>query len=630
MRDAKPRSDSPRRQSLPRWKKLALGVFVSLLAFGAVEALLALVGVRPVALTHDPFVGFASNLPLFVEQSEPVDTANISAGRSTPGAGQVPAQSPAGPAQPGPATVMATAVNKLGLFNRQQFSREKPSGTYRVFCLGGSTMYGHPYDDRASPAGWLREILPRADGSRQWELINAAGISYASYRVAALMEELCQYEPDLFIIYSGHNEFLEERSYSHLAGTPGPVLEFSALLSRTRTYSVLYRWMGRPAPGRRGRDLLPGEVDALLDHSVGPSSYHRDDRLRRQILEHFEFNLGRMIDLARSHGAEVLLVVPASNLKDCSPFKSQHRQTLAPAERQQWSAAFREGMQLKGEGRLAEAAAALRQAADIDARHAESHYRLGQVLFALGQFEQARAAFVRARDEDICPLRAVSEIPEIIRGTARRRSAWLVDYESLVAEACRDKYAHQSPGRELFVDHVHPTLDGFQMLSVALAEELSRHGVARFSPGWRDAAVPAAAEAVKARIDRTAEAAALRTVAMVFSWAGKLEEAGPPALAALEILPDDRQSLFIAGAYLNQVGSWQRGTELYRLALEQEVAEDPQDVSARRFLAETLIKQGEYAAAAAHYREILRLRPQDEEIRRALDDVQQQAERSAP
>ena len=36
----------------------------------------------------------------------------------------------------------------------------------------------------------------------------SGGVSYASYRVAALMEELVRYEPDLFVIYSGHNEFL--------------------------------------------------------------------------------------------------------------------------------------------------------------------------------------------------------------------------------------------------------------------------------------------------------------------------------------------------------------------------------------------------------------------------------------
>ena len=75
-------------------------------------------------------------------------------------------------------------------FNKQQFDRKKDKGVTRVFCLGGSTTFGRPYDDLTSFCGWLRELLPVADPSRKWELINAGGISYASYRVAALMEEL--------------------------------------------------------------------------------------------------------------------------------------------------------------------------------------------------------------------------------------------------------------------------------------------------------------------------------------------------------------------------------------------------------------------------------------------------------
>ena len=89
--------------------------------------------------------------------------------------------------------------------------------------MGGSTTYGRPFDDATSFCGWLRELLPVADPSRQWELINAGGISYASYRVAALMEELADYQPDVFIVYSGQNEFLERRTYSGIIEMPAPV-----------------------------------------------------------------------------------------------------------------------------------------------------------------------------------------------------------------------------------------------------------------------------------------------------------------------------------------------------------------------------------------------------------------------
>ena len=142
--------------------------------FGASELILASMGVTPVLLTDDPFVGFAENVPQFVE--------------TTAADGSV---------------ILRTANNKRGLFNYQEFPKEKAGNGYRIFCMGGSTTYGRPYYDKVSFCGWLREYLKAADPLRNWEVINAGGISFASYRVAKLMAELKHYQPDLFIVYSG-------------------------------------------------------------------------------------------------------------------------------------------------------------------------------------------------------------------------------------------------------------------------------------------------------------------------------------------------------------------------------------------------------------------------------------------
>jgi len=161
-------------------KNVALGLVSLILFFLLLEGALALAGLNPGLYEEDPLVGFSSRIPLFVENEQRKG-------------------------------VLSTARNKLSLFNPQHFVRKKPPEAYRIFCLGGSTTYGRPYGHATSFCGWLRALLPVADPSRRWQLINAGGISYASYRVAALMEELVDYDPDLFIVYSGHNEFLERR-----------------------------------------------------------------------------------------------------------------------------------------------------------------------------------------------------------------------------------------------------------------------------------------------------------------------------------------------------------------------------------------------------------------------------------
>jgi len=116
----------------------------------------------------------------------------------------------------------------------------------------------------------LRELLPAADGSRRWDVINAGGISYASYRVARLMEELIEYEPDLFVIYCGHNEFLERRTYESIIDTPQSVRDFESILSVTRTYSLFKRLIeggpaSSPLSGQPAGELLTEEVKSILD-----------------------------------------------------------------------------------------------------------------------------------------------------------------------------------------------------------------------------------------------------------------------------------------------------------------------------------------------------------------------------
>ncbi len=230
-----------------RWLGVLTPVLIVAVSYGIVEAGLAVAGVRPLADHEDPYVGFTSYFPLFVDGVNDQGVA-----------------------------VKKTAKNKLKYFNPQQFLAEKPKDGYRIFCLGGSTTYGHPYDDGTSFAGWLRASLPEADPTRHWEVVNCGGISYASYRLALLMEELCEYQPNLFIVYTGHNEFLERRTYQGIMDTPTITRRVDSALAHSRVYTVIERFVNS-SPAHASGPLLPAEVDTILDNSVGPTAYHRDD-----------------------------------------------------------------------------------------------------------------------------------------------------------------------------------------------------------------------------------------------------------------------------------------------------------------------------------------------------------------
>jgi len=533
---------------VPVWQALVLPVAAILIFFLLLEGGLALFGVKPALKTEDPFVGFASNVPLFVPESPPGDVLRLT-----------------------------TAPNKLNFFNRQSFAREKSPGTFRIFCLGGSTTYGRPYNDRSSFAGWLRELLPAAGKNKNWEVINGGGISYASYRVAHLMEELVHYQPDLFIIYTGHNEFLEERTYSQIRDIPPVVRSTISMLARTRTWSAMTTALQNigfyPQVEDEERDSLAGEVDVILDRSAGLDRYTRDDPLRENILKHYRISLERMVAMARSVGAQVIFVTPASNLKDSSPFKSEHTQGLDSATRQRSTQMLAQAKELFLQQKWIEALNILESAVGLDQRHAELHYRRGQALLAVGRFEDAEIAFRLARDEDVCPLRALTPMRQIVTEVAKEQKVGLVDYVDLLEQRMLRTQDYSILGEEFFLDHVHPTIEGHKILAVALIQSMIDAGLVLPVAGWGEPAIEEVAKKIEGMVDKEEQGQALANVARVLLWAGKNEDASRLARQALDIAGEYQEvavnSTSILISVYQRQGNSQDALKLLYSALEK-------------------------------------------------------------
>ncbi len=277
------------------------------------------------------------------------------------------------------------------------------AGATRIFCLGGSTTFGRPYDDTTSFAGWLREFAAAADSEGNYEIINAGGVSYASCRVARLVEELVGDEPNLFICYTGHNEFIEHRTYRDIHATPELVRNTGSLLSRTRVYSTVRRLYGTMATNGAGTPsnatMLSSDIEAIPDQTVGPQSYERNNRFQAQVLAHFEEALNRIVDIAATAGADVIFVDPASNLKDYSPFKNQHRSGLSEKNWHRVRKLIDQAQTAKNSDNMDSALTLIDQAIAIDDRFAHLHYERGHIQLAMEDDQQARTAFIRARCE---------------------------------------------------------------------------------------------------------------------------------------------------------------------------------------------------------------------------------------
>ncbi len=551
-------------------KKLVFTAVAVVIFFAVLEGVLAVVGVGPRAYESDPYVGFSGYAPLFEERQALDGTA-----------------------------VMVRSPAKSSLFNLQRFPRVRPKGATRIFCVGGSTTYGRPYGDVTSFCGWLREFLGVAQPDRNFEVINAGGISYASYRVAVLMEELITYDPDLFVIYSGHNEFLERRTYPQIIATPRLVRGLGAAASRTRTWAGLERVLDAVRGGGGGKptegvDVLGAEVVTLLDDAVGPSAYTRDDEVSEKTLQHYRFNLARMVEIARSGGAGVVMVTPASNLRDAGPFKSEPGPGITDEQRSEWSALAAAGMAALRGGDFDAASRQLAQAAAVDPRFADLQFALGKALYSQGRFPKARTAFERARDEDVCPLRALGPMPGIVREVAAEYRVPVVDFAQLA-----DLWAQNGiPGAELFLDHVHPTIDCNRRLALEIFDELVHEGMVDPDDSWGEETLRAVTQRVEGGLDANAHAVALSNLSKVIGWAGKLDESYLLARRAAELDPDDVRVRYQAGLSADLVGRHDEAAAHYVRAIEIQPDADLPHGN----LGVSLERQGRLPEAVEHYR----------------------------
>jgi len=207
----------------------------------------------------------------------------------------------------------------------------------------------------------------------------------------------------------------------------------------------------------------------------------------------------------------------------------------------------------------------------------------------------------RARDEDVCPLRAPSAIVEIVRETARERGTLLVDFERELAA----RSPHGVPGAESLRDHLHPNARVNGELAESIVETLAATGLVRRGPDWNRQRIESLRGRVLARIDRRAEAAAMANLAKVFNWSGRIEEGTRAAREAVALNPRDAVAQRTLADLLLRQGDAEAAVPTLRQALRHH----PESPELRAELAGALLQKGRPRKALAEYERVLQLRP---------------------
>ena len=339
------------------------------------------------------------------------------------------------------------------------FSAVKPDKTFRIFILGGSAAEGDP-DASYGFGPILETLLENQYPGVNFEIINAAITATNSHVVLKVAKDLVQYQPDLFVIYVGNNEVIGPFG----AGTVfAPfssnlsMIRAGVTLRSTRLGQLLQDLVAFLPQGDEKKEW--GGMSMFLDHQV-----RYDDPALANVYNHFRENLKDTLDITRGSGAATIISTVGSNLRNCAPFASLHNKNLTDEEKHNWDSLFQTGKGYQLQNNFSAALTQYLKASDIDAEYADLQFLMGQCYWNLEEFEKAREKFIMARELDTLRFRADNQINNIIRSVAEKRTdenIFLTDG----ARALADSSPQQTPGEELFYEHVHLRFAGNYLLA---------------------------------------------------------------------------------------------------------------------------------------------------------------------
>ena len=320
----------------------------------------------------------------------------------------------------------------------EPFLVDKPAGTFRIFVLGESTTAGYPYFHNGSFHRWLEFRLMHEYPGLHFEIINVSLTAVNSYTVLDFGRQVLAYQPDALLVYTGHNEYygaLGVGSTSHIANSRWLVWTI-VNLRRLR----LVQWFGRLWSGLRslvrGSPATPDQRENLMQRMAADQRIALGSPAYAAGIVQYRENMDELCRITRARGVPVFLSTVVSNEKDQRPFI----------------------------GAGGSAFAAGRADASFAAGGADAAFAAGDSAWRVGDYAAAKRDYVAARDADLLRFRAPSAIDSVIRVLAGEYSnVHLVDALARFETAS----PHGVVGHETLLEHVHPNLYGYALLSDA-------------------------------------------------------------------------------------------------------------------------------------------------------------------
>ncbi len=354
-----------------------------------------------------------------------------------------------------------------------QLKMPKPSSIYRIFTVGGSSTMGFGVDRPFSELLQASLIQQQPDWlkNRNLEIINGGREAFGSHRVLEVVKWASLFEPDLIVVYLGHNEFLEEIFFD-----PSRVVFHFEKAERLAQKSRVANWLRFALIPERS---IP--KPKLQRHVLSDSSYPwiKSQQQYEIRLKFFEANLEQIVACCQERKVRLLFMPVARNLL-WEPQHSVHGPGYA-SHSDEWETLFARVQTQFEKHEWAKVISTLRRIHQIDDKYSLTHYQLGLSLLAIGDARTGKQELVVANQLDRTGDRANSDVVRVIHDVCKRHGLPFVDVQPAFDRELLNESRRLRSGQdlELFLDHCHPAQKAHVIISDAIAKFLMQDHLTR-------------------------------------------------------------------------------------------------------------------------------------------------------
>ncbi len=312
------------------------------------------------------------------------------------------------------------------------FDRIKNENTYRVFVMGGSSAAGFPFPANGSFASFFKHRFQNCFPDKNIEVVNIAMSAINSYSLLDMIPGVIDQQPDLIIIYAGHNEYYGALGVGSMEtlGEARFIIKTVLWLNKFKTFELLRSII------KSISDIFsnPVKTDETLMARMSQDQQilFNSDEYNSGLIQ-FESNLKEIFADCQKAGINLLIGTIVSNLKDQSPFSSIE---------------------------------------DEEYQSANEVYNLANDELILGNVKIADSLFRYAKDLDALRWRAPEQINKIILKLGNKFNYPVINLDSIFIESSPENIT----GDYLIMDHLHPNLKGYQIIGDAFFYEAAKSG----------------------------------------------------------------------------------------------------------------------------------------------------------